>query len=216
MVFSAVSAIPVYAAKTSGPAIEDVSFESVRPRYPNQQQRKGIGGTSVVQVVVDSCGSAREISMRLTSGNSGLDRAALRYVERLRFVPALRSGQPVEGVLLVPVNFTPADPRVADGTRQAKQWPALRPGFECQSAAGDLEKKLCHHAGLSTSELMLRDLYGETIAESTDPAVRSLVLDGHRPWLADRNRRCGADPDCLARDNRDRARYLRVLVRTGK
>jgi TonB family protein len=215
MISAGVSAMPSALAPIRGPAIQEASNQSVLLRYPPQQQREGIGGTSVVQVTVDASGAARAISIRLSSGNGGLDRAAIRHAERLRFEPALRAGLPVEGIILVPVNFTPLHPAVADGTPARKMPPKLRPGFECASASEEFEQSLCDQAGLGASELKLRDVYGRAVAGSADAGVRSLVIDGHRTWLADRNRRCGADPDCLAKDSRDRARYIRLLAGFG-
>lgn len=198
--------------RLQSPAVLEASFDAVPLRYPPVQQRNGTGGTTVVQVSVAASGEASAVSVRLSSGNRSLDRAAIDYAGRLRFESARRDGQPVEGTLLLPVNFTPLDTAVADGTRTPTVRPELRRDFECTSSVGESELAICGQGGLRNAEAEVGQVYGLALARGADADLRSLVLDGHRTWLADRNRRCRADAACLVTDSRDRARYVRALA----
>jgi protein TonB len=62
--------------------------------YPEDARSRGIEGTVVLSVLVDETGRVR--SVKLISGpGGGLDQAALKAVERIRFRPAMRKGQAV-------------------------------------------------------------------------------------------------------------------------
>lgn len=195
-----------------GPVVLAASQDEVHLRYPPRQQREGTGGTAIVQVSVDLSGGAAGVSIRLSSGDLSLDRAAIRYAGRLRFEPALRYGRPADGTLLVPVNFTSLDATVADGARTPPTLPELRREFECASSIGESERALCDEGGLRVAESEVGRVYGLALAHDIDADLRALILDGHRTWLADRNRRCRAGAACLVRDSRDRARYVRALA----
>jgi len=66
----------------------------VRIPYPEDARSRGIEGTVVLSVLVDETGRVR--SVKVVSGpGAGLDEAAARAVERIRFHPAVRKGQPV-------------------------------------------------------------------------------------------------------------------------
>lgn len=69
--------------------------EAIRRHYPEDLQRRGVGGTVSVYLWVDSLGQVDLVNMRKGSGVPKLDRAALRAVDDLRFVPATRGGVPV-------------------------------------------------------------------------------------------------------------------------
>lgn len=194
------------------PAVLASSLDTVPLRYPPRQQREGTRGTAIVQVSVDPSGGAGAVSIRLTSGDRSLDRAAIDYAGRLRFEPARRDGLPAEGTLLVPVNFTPLDASLADGTRTPAVPAELRRDFECTAPIGESERAICDQGGLRVAESEVAHVYGLVLARGADADLRWLVLDGHRAWLADRNRRCRADAACLVTDSKDRARYVRALA----
>lgn len=77
------------------------------PNYPREALRRGIGGTVRVQVSVAPDGSVERMELAESSGDRGLDRAAMEAVRRWRFRPAMRNGQPVTATVVVPLEFNP-------------------------------------------------------------------------------------------------------------
>ncbi|MGH8085043.1 MAG: energy transducer TonB [Lysobacter sp.] len=76
------------------------------PPYPASALRKGLEGTVLLEVLVDTDGRPMEVTVSRSSGHRELDRAAQRHVlERWRFQPALRDGRPVQAIGLVPIGF---------------------------------------------------------------------------------------------------------------
>jgi len=66
----------------------------VRIPYPEDARSRGIEGTVVLSVLVDEGGRVRRVKV-VSGPGGGLDQAAAKAVERIRFRPALRKGQPV-------------------------------------------------------------------------------------------------------------------------
>ncbi len=78
--------------------------------YPELQRRAGVQGTTIVRIVVSAEGEVTDAEVARSSGNDGLDRAAVEAVEGLRFVPGRQDGQAVRVRYMVPVAFRlPAD-----------------------------------------------------------------------------------------------------------
>jgi len=75
------------------------------PAYPRASLRRGESGEVVVAARVDTSGRPQDVTVARSSGHPALDRAAVRAVQRWRFEPARRGGQPVEGQVQVPVEF---------------------------------------------------------------------------------------------------------------
>lgn len=80
-------------------------LHSPAPRYPRAAQRRGETGTVLLRVQVGADGQPRAVELVQGSGSRALDRAASEAVRRWRFRPALRDGQPVAGVVQVPITF---------------------------------------------------------------------------------------------------------------
>ena len=76
-----------------------------RLEYPELQRRAGVEGTTVVQFVVGTDGGVEEANVVRTSGNDGLDRAALQVVETAQFTPGRNDGQAVRTRFAVPITF---------------------------------------------------------------------------------------------------------------
>lgn len=83
------SPVPLYELDSQPTVIGDV-----RIPYPEDARSRGIEGTVVLSVLVDETGRVRSVKL-LSGPGGGLDQAALTAVERIRFRPALRRGQPV-------------------------------------------------------------------------------------------------------------------------
>lgn len=78
--------------------------------YPRPAKRRRAQGMVLVYVFIDSEGSPRVVSLHRTSGDSDLDKEALRAVRNARFRPPSVNGVPESVQVLVPVNFFLATP----------------------------------------------------------------------------------------------------------
>lgn len=90
----------------AGKDAEPVAIDSPPPRYPPASLRRGETGEVLLRIHVDREGRPGEIDLVRGSGSSRLDRAATEAVRRWRFRPAVRAGQPIEGVKMQQVAFT--------------------------------------------------------------------------------------------------------------
>jgi alanyl-tRNA synthetase len=75
--------------------------------YPAALQAQGIEGTVLLRLYVDTSGAVRPDSIHVaeSSGYPALDSAAIAGARRLRYAPALRSGQPVATLFMQPIQF---------------------------------------------------------------------------------------------------------------
>jgi len=102
------------ADQPAAPAIAPTEVAAVQtppPDYPAELACTGVGGKSVLRVVVGPQGTPTEVSLVASSGNSQLDDSAARRVREWKFNPATRNGQPVPTTIQVPVSFNPPDPK---------------------------------------------------------------------------------------------------------
>lgn len=76
------------------------------PDYPRLAIQRGLEGVVLLRILVDTDGRPLEVRIEQSSGHAILDREALRHVQRhWTFRPALRDGQPVQAVGIVPIDF---------------------------------------------------------------------------------------------------------------
>lgn len=68
----------------------------IRPYYPLGSRMRGEQGAVTLDVTVAPAGTARHIDVIRSSGYHALDQAALRAMERARFVPARQEAVPIE------------------------------------------------------------------------------------------------------------------------
>ena len=76
-----------------------------RLEYPRLQREAGVQGTAVVQFVVSREGAVTDPTVIRSSGNDGLDQAALAAVRGARFEPGRQRGEPVRVRFAVPIAF---------------------------------------------------------------------------------------------------------------
>jgi protein TonB len=77
------------------------------PTYPRDALLHGDSGTVVLEVLVGVDGRPLEVTISRSSGHRDLDIAAKRQVlAHWTFKPAMRNGQPVQAIGLVPVEFS--------------------------------------------------------------------------------------------------------------
>lgn len=92
----------------TGPlAMERLDYASAPPPpYPPEAARRRLEGTVLLQVLVDVDGRPLEVLVQRSSGHRALDDTARKFVlKRWLFKPAVRNGQPVQAIGLVPVKF---------------------------------------------------------------------------------------------------------------
>ncbi len=75
------------------------------PAYPRMSRRMGEQGTVLVRVFISADGRAEKADIRTSSGYPRLDEAALETVQRWRYVPGQRAGQPEAMWFNVPIRF---------------------------------------------------------------------------------------------------------------
>lgn len=85
---------------------EDVD-RAIAREYPRVQKGAGIGGTTVVRLFVDEEGCVRHMIVKESSGNEGLDRAALRVLGVARFAPAINRDEKVGVWIEFPMTYKP-------------------------------------------------------------------------------------------------------------
>ncbi len=83
---------------------EPVPLVSISPVYPDFALRNKIQGTVILEVEVLKDGSVRDVRVR-RSVPGGLDQAAIDAVKNVKFQPGRSSGQAVDVLLIVPVEF---------------------------------------------------------------------------------------------------------------
>lgn len=93
------------------PSTEVAAVQTPPPEYPVELACTGVGGKSVLKVVVGPEGTPTEVSLVSSSGNSRLDDSAAARVREWKFKAATRNGQPVPTTIQVPVSFNPPQPK---------------------------------------------------------------------------------------------------------
>ena len=76
------------------------------PRYPPEEMRRGVTGTTILILTYDVSGTVIDVTVDKSSGNRNLDRAAMQAARRWKINPGTRGGQKVAGQAKVPVVFT--------------------------------------------------------------------------------------------------------------
>ncbi|MBV6850529.1 energy transducer TonB [Xanthomonas euvesicatoria] len=98
------------AAPTVAPT-ELAALKTPPPEYSPQLACAGVGGTTVLRVVVGTQGTPTDVSVAQSSGQPVLDEAARTRVREWQFRAATRNGQAVPQTIQVPVSFKPPVPR---------------------------------------------------------------------------------------------------------
>lgn len=92
-------------AAESEPVFDAAYLNNPAPYYPSAAKKRGVQGKVLLSVVVKADGTPLSVDVSRSSGSSTLDVAALEAVKQWRFVPAKKSGQPVQAEVVVPVEF---------------------------------------------------------------------------------------------------------------
>ncbi|MEN6445634.1 MAG: energy transducer TonB [Candidatus Cloacimonas sp.] len=81
-----------------------VVIGKIEPAYPEFARRNKLEGTVILEVEVLKDGSIRDIRVRRGVGG-GLDEAAIEAVRKVKFQPGRSSGQAVDCLVIIPVEF---------------------------------------------------------------------------------------------------------------
>ncbi|HEY3412285.1 MAG TPA: energy transducer TonB [Armatimonadota bacterium] len=79
----------------AAPDRDAVKLNDPAQEYPSSAYEEGVEGTAKVTFTITPDGITTDASIGQSSGDSRLDQAALDYVKRLRFRPAMKDGLPV-------------------------------------------------------------------------------------------------------------------------
>lgn len=92
-----------------GPVQAGMRLEYARatpPPYPGTAIRGNLEGTVMLEVLVDIDGRPVDVRIHASSGHRVLDAAARSHVLReWSFRPAMRDGQPVQAIGIIPIDF---------------------------------------------------------------------------------------------------------------
>lgn len=94
------------AAPVHMPDASASDLHNPKPHYPPVSRSKGEQGTVLLKVCVAAAGNVDSVEVAKTSGFSRLDRSAADTVERWRFHPARKGGQPVAMCYQLPIRFS--------------------------------------------------------------------------------------------------------------
>ena len=104
--------IPEKEIKEKEPRIKFIPYDDppvplspIRPKYPEIAQEDGFEGTVVVQVFVNEKGRVTETAILRGIPDSGLDEAAIKAIEKVKFRPARKGNKKVGVWMSIPVNF---------------------------------------------------------------------------------------------------------------
>jgi protein TonB len=87
------------------PAAPNALFHNRPPEYPRDAALNGEHGIVVVLIHVSPAGTAAGVDLVRSSGYESLDRAASLAVQRWRFLPAVKDGQPVASDMTMGFEF---------------------------------------------------------------------------------------------------------------
>jgi len=90
--------------RVGGGVSAPVVLYKVDPEYSEEARKAKYSGTVVLQLVVDPAGKARDIRVVRSLG-LGLDEKAIEAVNKWKFRPGVKNGQPVSVQATIEVNF---------------------------------------------------------------------------------------------------------------
>ena len=83
-----------------------MKFISENIQYPASAKNKGIQGRVICQFVIEKDGSVTDIQVVRSSGDSLLDKEAIRVIDSMpKWKPGMQRGKPVRVKYTIPMNF---------------------------------------------------------------------------------------------------------------
>lgn len=97
---------PMAQVADSGPSVQQSYGEIAAIPYPIRGRKQQLEGKVMLRVLVSENGDPLKVEVETSSGHRVLDMAALKGVKKWKFNPGYKSGQPIQGWVLVPINFS--------------------------------------------------------------------------------------------------------------
>ncbi|MCB1561254.1 MAG: energy transducer TonB [Xanthomonadales bacterium] len=97
---------PLARVSEIGPSVQQSYGHITNVDYPRRAREKRLEGDVMLRILVDVTGDPLEVQVESSSGHRVLDVAALKAVRKWKFNPGLSNGQPIQGWVLVPINFS--------------------------------------------------------------------------------------------------------------
>jgi protein TonB len=91
--------------KVELPSSDAAYLQNPAPSYPPLSKRLGEQGKVVVRVLIGADGRPQKAELKRSSGYDRLDRAAIEYVLKCRYIPGKVGGVPQEMWHDAPVSF---------------------------------------------------------------------------------------------------------------
>ena len=96
---------PVLVAPLRVGSVEKANLvHQVMPEYPPIAKRARVQGVVLLEATISKEGTIRDL--RVISGNTLLNEAAIQAVQQWRYKPTILNGEPVEVITTITVNFT--------------------------------------------------------------------------------------------------------------
>jgi len=86
---------------------EVIAVSTPPPAYPAELGCQGIGGTTLLKVIIGTDGTPSDTVVLNSSGEPLLDQAAMAGVKPWQFRAATRNGHAISATIHVPVRFNP-------------------------------------------------------------------------------------------------------------
>lgn len=93
-------------ASEIGPSVQQSYGYIAKVEYPVRARQKQLEGDVMLRVLVGETGDPLKVEVETSSGHRVLDMAALKGVKKWKFNPGFKNGQPIQGWVLVPINFS--------------------------------------------------------------------------------------------------------------
>ena len=102
-----IEAAPVFTPYTVKPDLKnrDAVMRALVRNYPPLLRDAGIGGTTLVWILVDEGGQSVKAQVKESSGHDALDQAAIKVADVMQFSPALNRDQKVKVWIQLPIVF---------------------------------------------------------------------------------------------------------------
>ena len=127
--------------------------------YPPTLKEAGIGGTGIVQVLIDAEGEVQRVILSNPTGHEGLDDAVLRVARLMRFSSGRDQGEPVPVWIAVPISFgnrVPAGYGISTIDEPALGEPSEPPDADAQAEFPDQDTRARPDSG-ARQEVSLAD-----------------------------------------------------------
>ena len=175
-----------YPASNRDGSVDPTSRSIQPPRYPQEELRRGIEGTSILIVSIDAGGNVQDVAVERSSGNRNLDREAVIAARGWHFIPAISDNQPIASRVRVPIQF-----RLSNYQAQApvQQHPAWDGSLDGRIQDDDRGQRVVQHPTWDSSgkDGVVRDddrgqraVRGSAWDSSRDSSVRSQERPSNR------------------------------------